>query len=573
MRIQESLRKLTPYEWPSYSRKDKIRLDMNESSWGCSPEVLKAIRTLGPEDISAYPDYGPAVENIARLHRLEPENVLLTNGADEAIHTILNTFIRKDEEVVIPVPTFSLYRLEAQVREARIVEVPYDTKDFSFPLRTLLQKIGKRTRLLILINPNNPTGTLIGRKNLEKILFRARRSLVLLDETYAPFVPVTQSGLLKRFSHLILIGSFSKFHGLAGLRLGYILAAKKIISLLRKVMQPCSVNALALAAGKAAVDDFRFQQKVRAGVLAEKRFLQRELRKMGFKVFPGAANFLLARTEGSCDNVCEGLFASRILVKNLNHEPLLKGCLRLTVGRPEQNRLLLEKIHELLPPQAVLFDLDGVLVDVSRSYRTAIKKTAEFFLNETISLSEIDARKLQTGYNNDWDVTAALIASRNKRVSRRKIISVFQGLYFGKKGEGLISQERWLLPKNILLKLAKKYRLGIVTGRPRKEALFTLRKFGVEKFFSGVVSMEDVGRKPKPHPFGLRLALKRMNVRRAVYVGDIPDDMAAARAAGVTAIAVCRERIKKKALWKSRLKEAGARHIIPTVSSLTEVLE
>jgi histidinol-phosphate aminotransferase len=562
--------------WTPATRKDKVRLDLNENLWGPSPKVLQAIRNIGPIEISFYPEYSSLVKKIARQHRLEPEHVLLSNGADEAIHYIMAAFIKKGEEMLMLVPTFSFYAAEAKIRGAKVIDIPFGL-DFSFPLCQVLKKINPRTRLIVLVNPNNPTGTFLKNKDLQKILSqalkRAPRSLVVLDETYGPYTPSTHSHFLGRFSNLLVVGSFSKFYGLAGLRLGYILSSKERTAALRNIMQPFSVNSLAVVAGEAALADKHFQQKLRREVQVEKKFLKTELEKIGIRVLPGAANFLLAYLGKNCHRVYKNLLSSNILVKKFNHEPQLEGYLRLTIGQRGENKLLLEKLAATLPPQALLFDMDGVLVDVSSSYRSTVKKTAEFFLKKNVSLAKIDGYKFQTGFNNDWHVTRAIIQEQKKRVSLEEIIKIFQKLYWGKNGKGLISEEKWLLPKTILKKLARHYQLAIITGRPKKEANFVLEKFDVKKYFSALVTKEDVGQKTKPDPYGILLALKKINAKRAAYIGDIPDDMRAASQAGAIPVAILPAKKKKRKRLESLLKKAGAKYIVQDISSILEVLE
>jgi HAD superfamily phosphatase len=149
--------------------------------------------------------------------------------------------------------------------------------------------------------------------------------------------------------------------------------------------------------------------------------------------------------------------------------------------------------------QILIFDMDGVLVNVSKSYRIAIKQTAEFFIKDKINIQEVNKIKLKVGFNNDWDATEAIIVSKGKKMLKQQIINKFQEYYLGKNFDGLIKNEKWMLDKNILKKLSKKYVLSIFTGRPRIEAEFALKINNVEKYFSLLVAKEDV-LKEKPDP-------------------------------------------------------------------------
>lgn len=218
--------------------------------------------------------------------------------------------------------------------------------------------------------------------------------------------------------------------------------------------------------------------------------------------------------------------------------------------------------------KAILFDMDGVLVDVSRSYRQAIVKTVQVLSGIEISTEAIGQYKNRGGLNNDWDLTAEILADLGKTTARRTIISVFQKFYAGNHFDGLIRQEHWLAPEPLLRKICRIYKTGIVTGRPRAEAHFVLKRFKQEDFFPVVVTMEDLPiDKGKPDPAGIRLALKLLEVRGGWYIGDTIDDMAAAQAAGLIPVGIAHlpEQI-------CLLKENGARHVLPQVNRLPEIL-
>ena len=177
--------------------------------------------------------------------------------------------------------------------------------------------------------------------------------------------------------------------------------------------------------------------------------------------------------------------------------------------------------------QVLLFDMDGVLVDESQSYRLAIKQTAEFFTKTKISIQEVNEIKSKPGYNNDWDATQAIILNKGFKIPKQKIINKFQEYYLGENFDGLILNEPWLLDTSLLQKISKQYNLGIVTGRPRIEAEFVLEKNNASKYFSILIAMEDVT-KGKPDPEGIQKALDFFETKKAVYFGDTINDKLAA---------------------------------------------
>jgi HAD superfamily phosphatase len=222
---------------------------------------------------------------------------------------------------------------------------------------------------------------------------------------------------------------------------------------------------------------------------------------------------------------------------------------------------------------AVLFDMDGVLVDVTDSYRKAIQETAQFFSGKIAKPQEIQDLKERGGYNNDWDLTEAILINRHMMVKKTEIISKFQEFYWGVQDKrGFIENEKWLLPKEKLNELREKYCLGIVTGRPREETLYVLRKFQVEKMFDAIVAMEDYpAEKSKPDPYPISLALEKLGVKNAVYIGDSVDDIVAAKSAGVKAIG-CIPPGTNPSQLKEKLLQRGAERVLNNITEISKVL-
>ncbi|MFA6269424.1 MAG: TIGR01548 family HAD-type hydrolase [archaeon] len=223
----------------------------------------------------------------------------------------------------------------------------------------------------------------------------------------------------------------------------------------------------------------------------------------------------------------------------------------------------------------LIFDIDGVLVDVSNSYRQAIAQTTEYFTQQKVLSCEIQELKQQTGFNNDWDLTEALIKKRGGNIEKQKIIEKFQDLYLGANGkEGLIANEKWMLDKEILVELSKKYLIGIVTGRPREEAFIPLRKAGLEEYFRVVVAMEDCVGKSKPNPFGINLALEKLGAKGTViayYIGDALDDVRAAKSAGIIPIGSMPPGNSSIEL-KKKMRELGAVEVVNQVNEIVKVV-
>jgi len=220
-------------------------------------------------------------------------------------------------------------------------------------------------------------------------------------------------------------------------------------------------------------------------------------------------------------------------------------------------------------PEAILFDMDGVLVNVSSSYRMAIKKTAEFYFKKKVTLEEIQEYKNKGGFNNDWDLTDAILRSNDVMIDMKDIIDKFQFYYLGSNFNGFVQNEQWLFDLRILNKLAQEYKLGIVTGRPEKEAHYVLGRFDEKKYFSTVITLENTqGSKRRPDSLGIELAIKNINAIDAVYFGDTIDDMKAAAAAGIIPVGV----IADGSDSDSSLIKYGANSIITDINQIMEIL-
>lgn len=562
---------IVPYVKTAGSRHACVRLDLNENRLAPSPNVVRALRNMVPEALAMYPESEPLQHEVAKFHGLKSENVLLASGGDQAIRWVFETFVEEGATVVWAAPTFSIYPLAASLRQARIKAIPFAV-DFTFPLAEMLAALAAKPGLLVLVSPNNPTGTVVSADALRQILEQAGETMVLLDEAYAFFSGFDHAAWINEFPNLIILNSFSKAFALAGMRLGYVLAKAEILREIEKVALPYALSAVSIGAGLAALADIEHARKQARCLNRQQRFLVKGLHALGIECRATAANFILARFS-HVGSVWEKLRQGGILTKNMDHEPQLSGYLRITVGNRSDNQRLLTALAKILPWQAILFDMDGVLVDVSASYDQTILQTVAFFCGQKPDLLELQALRLQAGFNNDWQATAALLQTRNCRIDFAEIVARFQQIYLGLYHDGLCQQECWLLSEAHLQKMAARFPLAIVTGRPRAEAIWTLSRFGYDKYFKVVIAAEDTAEKPKPHAKGIRLALRRLGVRRAVYIGDRIDDMLAARAAGITGIAIKTKDAANGAVMQQRLQQAGADIFINDINAFMEVLD
>jgi len=222
-------------------------------------------------------------------------------------------------------------------------------------------------------------------------------------------------------------------------------------------------------------------------------------------------------------------------------------------------------------PSLLIFDMDGVLVDVTASYRETIRETVRQFTGISITHKEIQASKNRGGSNNDWELSLELIRERGASPSREEVVAAFQRVYLGKDNTGLISRERWLPREQLLERLALRFHLALFTGRERWEAQFTLSKFAPGILFDPLVGMEDVEFE-KPHPEGILKILDHLKPEETFYVGDVMDDCLAARAASVPFIGVVSSDNPLAVELEALFRAQGALAVVADINELEQVL-
>jgi len=341
--LQGSIKKLHL----NFDRKDKIKLDLNENLMGCSLKVIEALKKVTYDEISMYPEYDTFMNKLASYLNLEPNNLMLTNGADEALRVIMDTYLDKSDEIIIPIPTFYIFESYSEIIGAKKKFVYYND-DLSFPVESILEKINDNTKMIAIVNPNNPTGTLVERQAIIGILEKAKNSIVLIDEAYFQFSNKSCRDLINSYNNLIIVQTFSKGFGLAGVRLGYIISNEDVIQNLKKIVLPFEVNVLSIIAGSAALDDLDFVDHYVSLVRDNRSYLLSELNKIGVKTYPSDANFIVANFGENLDVVFKKLNDKNILVNNVSGLPLLDGCLRIAVGTKNQMETLIHEIKDVL---------------------------------------------------------------------------------------------------------------------------------------------------------------------------------------------------------------------------------
>ncbi len=327
-----------------------IKMDANENSHGFPPEVLAEIlkRARGLA-LNRYPDSSARQlrDKIAAHAGLGPENVVVGNGSDEIILNIMLAFAA-GAKAAVTVPTFGMYTVHAKIAGAKVVEVPRRKRDFGVDVETLLRACADPdVKVVIICSPNNPTGNATPPQDVEKIA-ASTRALVLVDEAYAEFAVENCRRLLDSLPNVALLRTFSKAFGMAGLRVGYLLASPEVAGELEKVRQPFNLNSFSQLAAGAVLDCLEpFWARVEQIVRDRDLLLSEMLRLPGVEVYPSQANFLLFRTPLAAEAVYCGLLRRGVLVRNVDG-PYLPRFLRVTVGTGEENGVFLEKLREVL---------------------------------------------------------------------------------------------------------------------------------------------------------------------------------------------------------------------------------
>lgn len=345
--VRRAVRRMRPYNPPLEGRTGKLRLDFNENPIGCSPAVRRALAKLSAATISAYPEQETVRRKAAKHFGVRPDELLLTNGTDEALSLVVNSFVEPRDTVLLVEPTYAMYRFYSELAGARIVAPRYDS-EICFPWNRLLAELKKRPRVFFLPNPNSPTGNLLSRSELERILKAAPRTMVVIDEAYFEFSGVTVIPWIRRCHNLIVTRTFSKTCGLAGLRLGCLFTHSGLAATMRKAQSPYPVNAAALVAAEAAMNDRKFIASTKQKVLQVRGNFGREMSRLGVKTYPSGGNFVLARFGERAKRIVAGLARKGILVRDRSSDFGGEGYVRITLGTPAQMRLLLHELKRLL---------------------------------------------------------------------------------------------------------------------------------------------------------------------------------------------------------------------------------
>ena len=544
-----------------------LRLDANEGP-PVGVDLAAIARRIGAEGAQRYPATNELRRAIADRVGTCESRILVTAGGDEAIDRACRAFLEPGAEIIVPVPTFEMIGRYASLAGATIVTTPWEFG--AFPVDAVIGSISPRTRMIAMVTPNNPTGAVASAADLSRVALAAPDAIILVDLAYTEFADTNLTAVAMELPNTVIIRTFSKAYGLAGLRVGYAIATDPVIRSLRACGSPFPVSALSMAAAVDAVRDAsgaleRSVERIRR----ERSNLSVVLRELGARPQPSQANFVIAAFDDAAW-VWDALAGLGIGVRRFGGGSRVEGSLRITCpGNATDFDRLCRALRTVLRPEALLLDMDGVIADVSASYRRAIELTAGSF-GVVVTPQDVARAKERGNANNDWVVTHGLIAGAGVTASLAEVTARFERAYQGTAdAPGLRASESLLVGREQLDRLAGRVRLGIVTGRPRRDAEAFLRRFDLEDVFEAVVCMEDAPAKPDPGP--IRVALERMGCVSAWMVGDTPDDIVAARAGGVVPIGIAAPGADPDS-QKTAMESVGAARVARTLSDLERIL-
>lgn len=358
MKFKKGLEKIKPYQpgkpieevKRSLGLKEVYKLASNEIPF--EPSYIKKAVLCELKNINRYPESGCFYlrNAIARKFKVKKEQIVFGNGSDEIITLILRATIEnKNDEVVIAYPTFLMYEIQAKVEGAKVVEVPL--KNLHYDLDSIASKVNKKTKIIFIANPDNPTGTYINQKEAKKFLKKIPKDvLVYFDEAYFEFAPEDfprTMEFLKKRGNIIIGRTFSKVFGLAGLRLGYCITTEEIAGMLNTIRDPFNINRFAQAAALAALENQAFLRKTLTHVQKEKEYLYNEFKKNNISFTKSATNFILVKFGSKTSKLCEYLLKKGIIVRDLSSWGL-KDFFRVSIGLTKENKKFIACIREYL---------------------------------------------------------------------------------------------------------------------------------------------------------------------------------------------------------------------------------
>ncbi|HEX6145530.1 MAG TPA: aminotransferase class I/II-fold pyridoxal phosphate-dependent enzyme [Acidimicrobiia bacterium] len=518
------------YSPPMYDPSVDLDLSRNEGRTRAA-ELIAAV--ADPDRaVSRYPDTSGVRARLAAIHGLDPSRILVTAGGDDALSRCFPALLGEGGRAVTTYPTFEMISRYAEQSRVDLVEVPWWSGPF--PVGEIVAA-AHRGDTAFIVSPNNPTGAAFTGTDLKRVAAEFRH--VVLDAAYVEFADEDLTPTALGMDNVVVIRTLSKAYGLAGLRVGYLLGPPELVNRIAAYGSPYPVAALSAAVAESRLswpvsETERFVEAIRS----QRAALAETLSRLGTRPLPSQANFVLTEC-ADADWVMTAARSLGVAFRRFADRPGMERMVRVTLpGDDADFDRLAATLESTLAPQALVFDLDGVIADVSRSQTVAIVETAKIF-GVDVTPADIEQGKARGNANDDWALTRDLCAARGVEIPLDVLTDRYEGLYQGRDGSpGLKELERPLVDAGTWRRWGRDRPLAVVTGRPRSDAVEFLERFDLMSGTAALITRDEAPLKPDPAP--VRLALETLGVTAAWMLGDTPDDVVAARGAGVVPIGV-----------------------------------
>lgn len=346
--IKPEVRGLTAYTLKHFDA--DVKIDQNENPYELPADLKReVVERVLRRPWGRYPEFVPAgvIKTLAKFSGWTEEGILVGNGSNELIQASLTVTLGPGRRLAVPQPTFTLYKLMATTLQADIEPVLLDAEDMTFDADRLIAA-SRNADVTVICTPNNPTGTLLGRETLTRVLKNAK-GIVIVDEAYHEFSGQTVVPLLAEHANLIVLRTFSKAMAMAGLRFGYMMAHPEIAREVYKSKLPYNVNIFTLAAAEVIIENHDVLNRGITALIRERDRVLAELQKRpSIRAFPSQANFILIRTAQPARELFEAIYSHGVLVRDVSAYPLLERCLRISIGTPEENNRCLAALDQVL---------------------------------------------------------------------------------------------------------------------------------------------------------------------------------------------------------------------------------
>ncbi len=323
-----------PEYHPPLAGREALRLDFNENTFSPSPRVMERLKLITAEGLTKYPEREPVERIVAAHFGLQTEQVLLTNGVDEAIHLMCCAFLEEGDEALIAPPTFFMYDVSISMMTRGLVKIQAD-ETLEFPFERFLAAITERTKLIIVASPNNPTGATVSREHLLTIAKAAPQAVLMVDEAYYHFHGESTMRDVTLVPNLIVARTFSKAYGLANLRIGMLVGNAELLKYVRKVSSPYNVNGVALDCLSIAIEDEAYLAWYVEQVRVGRERMMGGLAELGVPFFSSAANFLLMKIGPKHKELVAAMRKHGVLLRDRSTDPGCDGFVRITIGVEE----------------------------------------------------------------------------------------------------------------------------------------------------------------------------------------------------------------------------------------------